>query len=156
MTGALPGPQRRLLGVAVLISAFSLLGFLLCLATQWPSTFTLEGTPDGSVTLADVVTGTPASIPLTPWLVLLVATAIAVSRRWWGAVGVVVLVLLGGVFLIGGWGEAFGPANPWVPHTALLLFGLVWATLGVALSVSAVLELVNRVRLRRSAAAVAE
>lgn len=142
---------RRLLLVSLAISTVSTLGFLLALAFQWPSHFVLGPVEDSVVDGRDLVVGTVASIPLTPWLVLVAVSVLAASRRWWGTVGVVALALMGLVFVQGGWGEAFGPANPDVPYAVRAGWGLVWAVLGVALSTAAGLELVDRVRARRSA-----
>ncbi len=140
---------KRLIGVCVLLSAFSFVGFLLALLFQWPSHFVLGEVADSVVTLEDLVVGTPASIPLAPWVVLITATVIASSRRWWGTLAVIVLTLLGPVFVQGGWGEALGPANPDVPYPVLVVSGLVFAVLGLALTLSGVLELADRVKTRR-------
>jgi len=143
---------RRLVSVAVLISAVSALGFVVAFVFQWPSHFVIGEVEDARVTLRDLVVGTPASIPLMPWSVLIVATFLASSRRWWGTIGVVVLSLLGMVFVIGGWGEAFGPPNPEVPRTVLLASGALNAFLGLSLSLCAVLDLIDRVRSGRKKA----
>jgi hypothetical protein len=143
---------KRLLSVAVLISAVSAIGFLLAFVFQWPSHFVIGEVEDARVTLQDLIVGTPASIPLVPWAMLIVATLLASSRRWWGAIGVVALCLLGMVFVIGGWGEAFGPPNPEVPRAVLFASGVVYASLGLSLSLCAVLALIDRVRRRRTKA----
>jgi hypothetical protein len=99
---------KRLLSVAVSISMVSALGFVLAFVFQWPSHFVLGDVEDSRVTLQDLVAGTPASIPLTPWVVLVVATLLASSRRWWGTIGVIVLGLLGMVFVLGGGAKCLG------------------------------------------------
>jgi hypothetical protein len=144
--------KKRLLAVAVLISMVSALGFVLAFVFQWPSHFVLGDVEDSRVTLQDLVAGTPASIPLTPWAVLVVATLLASSRRWWGTIGVVVLGLLGMVFVLGGWGEVFGPSNPHVPRLVLAACGVVYGLLGLSLSLCAVLDLIGRVRIGRAKA----
>ncbi len=143
---------KRLVSVAALISAVSAFGFVLAFVFQWPSHFVIGGVEDSRVTLGDLVVGTPASIPLTPWAVLILSTFLAASRRWWGTLAVVFLCLLGVVFVIGGWGEAFGPSNPHVPRPVLLACGVVYALLGLSLSLCAVLDLIDRVKSRRAKA----
>lgn len=138
--------NQRLIATSVLLSIVSLVGFVLCFIFQWPSQFILGEVADSRVTLSDIVPGTVLSIPLAPWAVLIMVTLLATSQRWWGTVAVVVLCVLGGVFVIGGWGEAFGPANPYVPRTVLLVGGLLWMLLGLSLLVFGVMELVNRLR----------
>jgi hypothetical protein len=128
------------------LSAASLVGFVLCLVFQWPSQFVLGDAVHTRVTLADVVTGTVLSPPLVPWVVLVASTLLARSGRWWGTVATVLLSLLGVVFTIGGWGEAFGPANPYVPGSVLLGGGIAWMVLGVSLFAFGVRELIARRR----------
>lgn len=143
------GARRALVSTATLLSIVSLVGFALCLIFQWPSLFVLGKAADSRVTLADLVTGTVLSPPLAPWLILIVSALLATSARWWGTVAVVLLSALGVVFTIGGWGEAFGPANPSVPRAVLLVGGIVWMLLGLSLATFGVRELIAR---RRSVA----
>ncbi|GLC24932.1 hypothetical protein [Roseisolibacter agri] len=124
---------QMLVSTGAVLAILSLAGFGLCLVFQWPSQFVLGAVADAKVTLADVVTGTVLSPPLAPWVILVVATRLAGSRRWWGTVATAVLCVLGVVFAIGGWGEAFGPANPAVPRAVLLTGGIVWMLLGLSL-----------------------
>lgn len=140
--------NQRLTSTAVIISLVSLVGFVLCLIFQWPSQFVLGEVADSTVTLSDLVSGTALSTPLAPWVVLIACALLATSRRWWGTVAVVLLCLLGVVFVIGGWGEAFGPTNPYVPHMVLLVGGILWMLLGLSLLTFGVLEIINRLRSR--------
>ncbi len=140
--------KQRLISTAVMLSIVSLFGFVLCLIFQWPSQFVLGEVADSRVTLSDIVAGTPLSIPLAPWAALIMVTFLATSQRWWGTIAVVVLCLLGVLFVIGGWGEAFGPPNPYVPRPVLLVGGILWMLLGLSLLIFGVLELVNRLRSR--------
>lgn len=142
------GARRALVSTATLLSIVSLVGFALCLIFQWPSLFVLGKAADSRVTLADLVTGTVLSPPLAPWLILIVSALLATSARWWGTVAVVLLSALGVVFTIGGWGEAFGPANPSVPRAVLLVGGIVWMLLGASLAILGVRELSARLRQR--------
>ena len=140
---------KRLVFVAALIWVGSIVGFVLALIFQWPAQLVL-GEPDPNVTVGDFFQGTATSIPLVPWLALGVFALLATSRRWWGTIGVVVLCLLGGVFIIGGMGEAFAPRTPHVSRTVLAAAGAVYGILGLSLSLSAVLDLVDRVRTWRA------
>ncbi len=141
---------RRLFSVAVLINVLSVVGFILAYIFQWPSEFVRGEVTEHNVTLADIVTGTVTSIPLAPWIMLVVVTFLARSRRWWGTLAVVVLCLLGVVFMIGGYGELSTPPTPYVPRTVLVMAGVVYCVLGLSLLVTGVIDLIDRVRPRRS------
>ena len=99
-----------------------------------------------------VTKGTATSIPFAPWIALGVFTTLARSRRWWGTVAVVLLCLLGPLFVIGGMGEAFAPANPYVSRAVLVTSGVVAAGLGLPLLASGVADLVDRRRTSRQPA----
>jgi len=140
---------RRLFSVAVLINMASVVGFILAYVFQWPSEFVRGEVTEHNVTLADIATGTVTSIPLAPWMVLVVVTLLARSRRWWGTLAVIVLCLLGVVFMIGGYGELSTPPTPHVPRTVLVTAGAIYIVLGLSLLVAGVIDLVDRVRTRR-------
>jgi hypothetical protein len=142
-------PKQPLVATASALVIVSLIGFVLCLIFQWPSQFVLGQVADSRVTLSDVMTGTVLSPPLVPWIILVGAALLATSRRWWGTVAIVALSLLGLVFVIGGWGEAFGPANPHVPRSVLFLGGIVWMLLGMLLPMFGIRELLARLRHKR-------
>jgi uncharacterized membrane protein HdeD (DUF308 family) len=89
------------------------------------------------------------SLPLFPWIALTVFALLARSRRWWGTIAVVVLCLLGALFIFGGLGEAFAPPTPYVPRAVLIAAGVVYGGLGLALLLSGVADLIDRVRARR-------
>jgi uncharacterized membrane protein HdeD (DUF308 family) len=74
---------------------------------------------------------------------------LARSRRWWGSIAVVVLCLLGALLIFGGLGEAFAPPTPYVPRAVLIAAGVVYGGLGLALMLSGVVDLIDRVRARR-------
>ena len=128
----------------------SVVGFILAYVFQWPSEFVIGEVTEHNVTLADIATGTVTSIPLAPWIVLVVFTLLARSRRWWGTLAVVVLCLLGVVFMIGGYGELSTPPTPYVPRAVLVMAGVVYCVLGLSLLVTGVIDLIDRVRPRRS------
>jgi hypothetical protein len=99
---------RRVVSIAILLNVVSIVGLVLALIFQWPTQFDGSGNPN--VTAEEVVSsGTATSIPLYPWIALIVFTLLARSRRWWGTLAVVVLSFLGAIFILGGLGEAFAP-----------------------------------------------
>ena len=61
----------------------------------------------------------------------------------------VVLCLLGALSIFGGLGEAFAPTTPYVPRVVLVAAGVVYGGLGLALLLSSIAELIDRVRARR-------
>lgn len=147
----MPPTTRRLVVMAVLISVLSLLGFIIAYIFQWPSEFAIGGAADSVVTIPDdIIAGTPLSIPLPTWAPFIVVTFLAASRRWWGTIAVVVLGLLGLLFVFAGWNEAFGPPNPHVPQSVLLMSGIIWGLLGLSLFLLSSLDLFDRIRAWRA------
>lgn len=61
----------------------------------------------------------------------------------------VVLCLLGALFVFGGLGEAFAPPTPYVPRPVLIAAGVVYGGLGLALVLSGIADLIDRVRTKR-------
>lgn len=142
---------RRVVAVGTATFVISLLGLVLALVFEWPTQF--DGSGAATVTMDELVTkGTATSIPFAPWVALGVFTTLARSRRWWGTVAVVLLCLLGPLFVIGGMGEAFAPANPYVSRAVLVTSGVVAAGLGLTLLASGVADLVDRRRTSRQPA----
>ena len=70
--------------MALLICVVSVVGFVLAYVFQWPSEFVAGEITEHYVTLADIGSGTVTSIPLAPWIALVVFALLARSRRWWG------------------------------------------------------------------------
>lgn len=140
---------RRLFSVAVLIFITSVVGLVLALIFQWPAQLG-GGSGNPNVTAGELVAnGTVTSLPLGPWIALTVFALLARSRRWWGSIAVVVLCLLGALFIFGGLGEAFAPTTPYVPRAVLVAAGVVYGGLGLALLLSSIADLIDRVRARR-------
>lgn len=137
------GQGRRTFAVALVLISLSLVGFLLALVFQWPSDFVLGDQPDSKVTLGDFVQGTVTSIPLAPFAVLVAATLLVRSRRWWGTLANVVLALLGAVFVVGGLGEITSD-NAHVPKAVLVVAGATYVLLGLSLVVAGALDLISR------------
>ena len=139
---------RMLFLIAVLIFISSVIGLVLALIFQWPTQLGGSGNPN--ITVGELVAkGTVTSLPLLPWIALTVFALLARSRRWWGTVAVAVLCLLGALFIFGGLGEAFAPSTPYVPRAALVASGVVYGGLGLALVLSAIADLMDRIRRRR-------
>jgi hypothetical protein len=140
---------RRLFLIAVLIFISSVVGLVLALIFQWPAQLG-GGSGNPTVTAEKLVAnGTVTSLPLYPWIALTVFALLARSRLWWGTVAVVVLCLLGALFIFGGLGEAFAPSTPYVPRAVLIAAGVVYGGLGLALVLSAITDLIDRVRAGR-------
>jgi hypothetical protein len=57
--------------------------------------------------------------------------------------------LLGMLFIIGGLGEVFTPPTLYVPRAVLIAAGVMYVVLGVALLLSGVADLTDRVRASR-------
>ena len=140
---------RRLFLIAVLIFISSVVGLVLALIFQWPAQLG-GGSGNPTVTAEELVANaTVTSLPLYPWIALTVFALLARSRRWWGTFAVVVLCLLGALFIFGGLGEAFAPPTPYVPRAVLIAAGVVYGGLGLALVLSAIADLIDRVRAGR-------
>ena len=140
---------RRLVSVAGLIFIASVVGLVLALIFQWPAQL---GGDSGNPNITPrelVANGTVTSLPLGPWIALTAFALLARSRRWWGTIAVVVLSLLGALFIFGGLGEAFAPPTPYVPRVVLIAAGGVYGGLGLALLLSGIAELIDRVRAGR-------
>jgi hypothetical protein len=140
---------RRLVSVAGLIFIASVVGLVLALIFQWPAQLG-GGSGNPNITPGELVAnGTVTSLPLGPWIALTLFALLARSRRWWGTIAVVVLCLLGALFIFGGLGEAFAPPTPYVPRVVLIAAGVVYGGLGLALLLSGIAELIDRVRAGR-------
>lgn len=138
--------RRRALGVALFLILITPVGFALALAFQWPSDFVLdEAAVDDRVTGADIASGTVTSMPLAPWIVLILATVAAMSRRWWGTLALVVLALLGALFTVGGLGEVTSD-NPNVAKPVLVVAGSAYMFIGLSLCASALVALRETLR----------
>jgi hypothetical protein len=59
-----------------------------------------------------------------------------------------VLCLLEALFIFGRLGEAFAPSTPYVLRAVLIAAGVVYGGLGLALVLSGIVNLIDRVRAR--------
>jgi len=142
------------LSVCVLLFIVSIVGLVLALIFQWPAQLG-GGSGNPNITAGELVAnGTVTSLPLFPWIALTVFALLARSRRWWGSIAVVVLCLLGALFVFGGLGEAFAPSTPYVPRAVLIAAGVVYGGLGLALVLSSLADLIDRVRAKRQSSRV--
>ena|SRR3712207_1942202 len=140
---------QRLFSVAVLIFAVSVVGLILAVIFQWPAQLG-GGSGSPNVTPGElVINGTVTSLPLGPWIALVVFALLARSRRWWGTLAVLVLCFLGALFVFGGLGEAFAPSTPYVPRAVLVAAGVVYILLGLSLLLSGIVGLLDRARATR-------
>ena len=136
---------QRLFSVAVLIFAVSVVGLILAVIFQWPTQ--LDGSGNPNVTAEEAVaSGTVASLPLFPWIVLAVFALLARSRRWWKTLAVLMLCFLWALFVLGGLGEAFAPSTSYVPRVVLVAAGVVYVLLDLSLLLSSIAVLIDRAR----------
>jgi hypothetical protein len=140
---------QRLFSVCVLLFIVSVVGLVLALIFQWPAQ--LGGGSGNPNIMAEelIANGTVTSLPLGPWIALVVFALLARSRRWWGTLAVLVLYFLGALFVLGGLGEAFAPPTPYVPRAVLVVAGGVYVLLGLSLLLLGVADLVDRARAAR-------
>ncbi len=140
---------QRVFFVCVLIFITSTVGAALGLIFEWPAQLD-RGSGKPNITAEEVVVnGTLTSLPVGPWLALTVFALLARSRHWWGTVSVGALCLLGVMFFFGGLGEALAPPTPFVPRAVLIVAGVVYGGLGLALVVSGIADLRDRMQARR-------
>ncbi len=140
---------QRLFSVAVLIFAVSVVGLILAVIFQWPAQLG-GGSGNPNITTGElVINGTVTSLPLGPWIALVVFALLARSRCWWGTLAVLVLWFLGALFVFGGLGEAFAPSTPDVPRAVLVAAGVVYILLGLSLLLSGIVDLLDRARAAR-------
>lgn len=71
--------------------------------------------------------GTPAAPPVIPLLLLGGAALLVRHRGRWGTAAAILLLLLGVVFVFGGFGEIFAPDPVTAPRVVLVVGGLIAA-----------------------------
>ncbi len=111
---------KGLVRVSILVLAVWSVGAVVSIVAGWPDQFGGSGDPN-NVAGEFVARGTATAPPLVPIMVLLlVFILLALSRRWWGTLGVVGLCLLAVFTFIGSLGEAGAPYTPDVPRAVLV------------------------------------
>lgn len=114
-----------------------LTGAVVAVVQGWPAQFGGGGNPD-DVAGEALTKGTALSPPLAPVVLFVVGLALSVRAGTAGVVGAVLLMLTSLVFVIGGLGETFAPPTADVPRAALVLSGVLAASLGGAVIVAAI------------------
>ena len=120
-----------LLIVAIIV--FNLIGFVIAVAGEYPSEFDCDSCAPGDVLADSITKGSLLAAPLSV-LVLLAIVAVFAWRggRRLGALGALIGLVLGVVFMIGIWGEPLDPERSDPP----LAFLVVWRVLATAISVA--------------------
>lgn len=141
--------SARLVLVSLLNLATIVIGLVVSFAYKLPYEFGGHGDPN-KMAEDFVAHGTALAPPLVPIILLIAFTILAPSRKWWGTLSVIGLILLGVLFSIGQLGESFVPGGLTgfgaVAIGALRLAGIL---LAVSMVVFGALELVSRIRARR-------
>jgi len=112
-----------LIGVVIV---FNLIGFVIAVAGEYPSEFDCGSCTAGDVLADSITKGSLLAAPLTV-LVILGCAAVLVGHcgRRLGALGALIGLVLGVVFMIGIWGEPLDPERSDPP----LAFLVVWRVL---------------------------
>ncbi len=94
---------QRLFSVCALLFIVSVVGLVLALMFQWPAQLG-GGSGNPNITAGELIAnGTVTSLPLGPWIALVVFALLAHSRRWWGTLAVLVLCFWGRSSYSEGW-----------------------------------------------------
>lgn len=134
---------RHLRFVALFAATFWIITTLVAIIARWPHQFGGAGNPN-NVALESLTSGTALSAPMTIIVPTILFALVIGSRRWWGTLAAIGLVLIGGITLIGGLGEAFAPATPDVPRAVLIACGVMGSVVSPALLITAVCEVRTR------------
>lgn len=141
--------SARLVLASLLILLTIVVDLVVSFVYKLPYEFGGHGDPNNMA--ADFVAhGTALAPPLVPIILLVVFTILAPSRRWWGTLSVVGLILLGVLFAVGQLGESFVPGGfTGSGAVAIGILRVVGIFLAVLMVVFGALELVGRMRARR-------
>lgn len=119
----------RLSVVALAVFAYFVVSAVVSIAAGWPSQFEGPGDPS-NVASEFVARGTATAPPLLPFLLLGAAGLLVRRRGWVGMTAAGVLLVIGGLFIIGGLGEIFAPEPVTTPRSVLVVGGVVAITAG--------------------------
>src|SRR5438270_10466379 len=141
--------SARLVLVSLLILATIIIDLLVSFVYELPYEFGGQGDPNNMA--GDFVAhGTALAPPLVPIILLMVFAFLAPSRRWWGTLSVVGLILLEVLFTVGQLGESFVPGNfAGFGAAGIGALRVVGILLAVSMVIFGTLELVGRMRARR-------
>lgn len=144
---------KRLLAACGLYFAIQIPGAVISVIYSLPEdlVFSEPGNPDD--VLSDILSGQGAALvaPLPPLIALIVFMALALSRKWWGAIGTAGICLLGllvafFMFMESVTREVFPPSAAEIPVAVMVaLFFIV----PLLMFVTGVLDLIPRVRTRK-------
>jgi hypothetical protein len=146
---------QRLLVACGLYFAIQIPGAIVSVIYGLPGDFVLPGEqpakPDE--VLGEILSGQGAALvtPLPPLIALIVFMALALSQRWWGAIGTVGVCLLSpfvafAMFMESVTGRVFPPSAAGIPVAVMVaLFFIV----PLLMFLSGVLELTDRTRTKR-------
>ena len=143
---------KRLMAACGLFFAIQIPGAVVSVIYRLPEDLTFDeaGAGDPDNVLGEILSGQGAAlvVPLPPLLALIVFMALALSRRWWGAIGTVGVCLLSlfvafFIFMESVTREVFPPSASEIPVAAMVaLFFIVL----LLMLLSGVLDLIARVR----------
>ncbi len=150
---------RRLMAACGLYLAIQIPGAVVCVIYRLPEDLAFDeaGAGDPNNVLGEILSGQGAALaaPLPPVIALIAFTALALSRRWWGAIGTVGVCLLSlfvalFMFMESVTRQVFPPSVSEIPVAVMVaLFVMVPALMFL----SGILDLMARVRTRKNAAA---
>jgi hypothetical protein len=116
-------------------------------------TFDQAGAGDPDNVLGEILSGQGAALvaPLPPLIALILFMALALSRRWWGAIGTIGICLLSlfvtfFIFMESVTREVFPPSVSEIPVAAMVALFFIALLL---IFVSGALDLISRVRTRK-------
>ena len=145
---------KRLLAACGMLFAIQIPGAVVSVIYRLPEDLTFDesgGDPDN--VLGEILSGQGAAlmVPLPPLIALIVFMALALSRRWWGAIGTVGVCLLSlfvafFIFMEFVTRRVFPPSASEIPVAAMVaLFFIVL----LFMLLSGIADLVDRVRAKR-------
>ena len=153
---------KRLLAACGLFFAIQIPGAVVSVIYRLPEDLTFDeaGAGDPDNVLGEILSGQGAAlvVPLPPLIALIVFMALALSRRWWGAIGTVGICLLSLIvtfFMLmeSVTREVFPPSVSEIPVAVMVaLFFIV----PLLMLLSGVLDLIARVRTRKSKPGLSE
>jgi hypothetical protein len=146
---------KRLMAACGMFLAIQIPGAVVSVIYRLPEEliFDKAGAGDPDNVLGEILSGQGAALvaPLPPLVALILFTALALSRRWWGAIGTVGICLLSlfvafFIFMESVTRRVFPPSASEIPVAAMVaLFFIVL----LLMFLSGVLDLIDRVRTRK-------
>ena len=146
---------KRLLAACGMFFLIQIPGAIVSVTYRLPENLTFDeaGAGDPDNVLGEILSGQGAAlvVPLPPLIALIVFVALALSRRWWGAIGTFGVCLLSlfvafFVFMESVTGRVFPPSSSEIPVAVMVALFFVVLLL---MLLSGVLDLIDRVRMRK-------